>query len=116
VPDAFAALGAACAVIEGVSVYTDPGANINLPAVQLGFPELTFETYSTSDPTTATFEIACVVASDGYTLTRLWPFTESVIDAIYGVTDAVVTGAIPRSVTVGGTQLPAYILTCEVSL
>jgi hypothetical protein len=105
----------ACNALDGVQAYTDPGANVSVPAVLIGMPELVFEVYTTA-PTTATFTLYCAVKSDGYALDRLEPFVTDVVDAVESIPNAVITGCLPGSVSPGGTELPAYILTCEVSL
>lgn len=114
--EAAQALIDACKTVEGVEVYTDPGASVNPPAVLVEPPSLTWEAYSTSAPTTATFTLYLLVRSDGYALSNLEPLVLGVTDALWDVQNAVVTGAVPSNLPVGGANLPAYILTCEVSL
>lgn len=106
----------ACNSVEGVQASTDPASAPSLPAALIGLPELAWSTYNNSDPTSATFSVWVVVQSDGYALINLEPVVLLVIEAIYTVTNAVVTGAVPTGVQLNGANNPAYLLTVEIGL
>jgi hypothetical protein len=95
--------------------YLDPGANPRLPAILFGLPTLTYEAYN-DEPTEFVLTIYLVVKSDGYVMLSMEPFATAVAAAIYdNTTDIVVTQAIPGVVQVGGTELPAYVMTVEAN-
>lgn len=94
----------------GTRVYTDPGANIIPPAVVIGLPDLTWETYSSSEPTEMTSTLYLMVKSDETSEKRLVALLELVAAALYESTDFVITKAQPALFLVGTTDLPAYAL------
>lgn len=110
--DAVATLKAAVETVEGLQCYTEPDSNPNPPCVVIGPPQLAWETFNTPKPNEATFNLYLVVSANGYSLAALEPLIEQVATALWDVTDAVVTGAVPGA----WDALPAYVLTVEMGL
>lgn len=101
--------------VDGVRVYTDPGAVLDPPAIVIGPPRLDWETGS-PEPTTARLLVIVAVTADDRALPRLWALVPQVAAAIEDVVDAVVLSASPGSWMAGGADLPCYEITTEVSL
>lgn len=113
--DAVATLKAAVETVEGLQCYTEPDKNANPPCVFIDLPQLSWETFNTAQPTDATFILYLVVSANGYSLATLEPLLQQLVTALWDVTDAVVTAAIPGSWG-AAPALPAYVLTVEMGL
>lgn len=112
---AWLALTTAVDGVEGLRVYTDPGAILDPPAAIVGPPALTFGG-PTSDPVDARFVVVVCVAFDDRAMTRLFELLPEVTAAVESETDAVVTGAMPGTWQTNQTALPCYEITVEMSL
>lgn len=111
---AWAALRMAVAGIPGVTVYTDPGANIDPPAVVLGLPDLSGNgTYSTPLPNELTLHLYLVVTEDDTAQDRLVKLLDQLSEVVFDATDFVVTQAQPGTWQTSNTDLPCYVLTVE---
>lgn len=106
-------LAAAAAAVDGVRVYTDPGATVDPPGVVVAPPSIQFEGF-VGGPTTARFLLYVVVAADERALERLYPLVMAVAAAIDEHTAASVLEASPGSW--GTPELPAYVIETEYSL
>lgn len=115
VGDAAASLLAAVKTVPNTRQYRDPGAAVDPPGIVLGPPALAWEGMC-SGPTSATFLVYVVVAADERYLEQLWELVPLVADALDSVPDATVTGAVPGAYQSGGSELPCYEITVEVSL
>lgn len=116
ITDTIDVLSAALRGVSKLRVYDDPGAAVDPPAAVLGPPTLSWDGYD-PDPSAAFFSLALVAPADDRALTTLLGFLPLVVAAVDTVTDAVVTTATPGSLPVGGNaELPAYLLSIEVSL
>lgn len=115
IDDVVAALEAALKTVPGVRYYGDPGARVDPPGVVLQPPSFRWEGYS-SDPTTATFQVALVAQADDRALRRLLAHLPAITAAVDTVPDAVVTSATPGTLTAEIGALPAYLIEIEVSL
>lgn len=103
--------------VEGVRLYDLGDANVDPPALVLGMPRLTFDTYTPGQITGATFPVFLVVAMDERAQPRLWELAEPVAEAIESVVDAAISGAAEPSLYLAGqTELPSYTFTVEMSL
>lgn len=114
-----AAAGALREVLEdldGLRFYDDLAAVLDPPAVLLGPPALEWGGRPGNGPVNARFLVIVAVAADDRALPRLWELVPQVGDAIESAVDAVVLTATPGSWMSGGTDLPCYELTVEVSL
>lgn len=101
--------------VDGLRVYQEVGASESPPMAVLGPPSLTWEVYDT-EPTSATFQVAVVVAMNERALERLWEFAPLVAAAVDTVPNAAVIRADPGAFESGGAKLPAYNITVECSL
>ncbi|TKG58053.1 hypothetical protein [Prauserella endophytica] len=109
-------LRAAARTVDGVRVYEDPSATVRPPGVFVGPPRLQWQAMS-SAPTSATFVVIVMVAMDKRALGRLLELTPRVAEAIDSLLpDAAVMSADPGVFLSGGTDLPSYEITVEVSL
>ena len=109
-------LRAAVRTVEGVRVYEDPSATVRPPAAVVGPPRLQWEA-GCLGPTSATFIVIIMVALDKRAVEQLLDLVPKVADAIdEQVIDAAVISADPAIFNAGGTDLPSYELTVEVSL
>lgn len=106
----------AAKVVPRVRSYLDPTADVEPPGVIIGPPAIEFDGYS-GEPTAATFPVYAFVAWDEFAVARLIDLGPRVAAAITeNLDDAVVTRAEPTVFNAGGTDLPAYQITVEVSL
>lgn len=108
-----AAIKDALATIVGLSVYTEPDANPNVPCVYIGPPQLTWTAYNSARADQLTFTLYLVVASSGYSVAALEPLLDAISDALASQTDSALTSAVPSNWPAGGASLPAYALTLE---
>jgi hypothetical protein len=102
--------------IEGLSVYTEPDANPNLPAVFLEPPQLGWTVLNSPRPNTATWQLYLVVSGNGYALAALEPLIEQVADVLGADSRFAIMDASPGSFRISGAALPAYTLTLEGGL
>lgn len=109
------ALAAALRTVDGLRVYTDPGAVIDPPGALVGPPQLTWGGYVAA-PTEARFVVVLMVAADERALERLWDLVPLVAAAVDTVPDAVVRQANPGVWLTGGIELPCYEIQIEASL
>jgi hypothetical protein len=107
------AIADALRTVEGLSVYTEPDANPNVPAAYVGPPELTWTVYNSARPDQLTFRLWLVVASNGYSVANLEPLLDAISDALASQTDSALTQAVPSGWPTGGATIPAYLLTLE---
>lgn len=112
---AWLALVAAVRTVDGLRVYTDPGAVLDPPAAIVGPPALTFGG-PTSDPVGARFVVVVCVAFDDRAMTRLFELLPEVTAAVESETDAVVSEAMPGTWQSNQTALPSYEISVEMSL
>lgn len=115
VKDVAEALELALKGVAGLRAYRDPGASVDPPGAVLGPPSLVWGGYC-SGPVSATFLVYVLEKADGRALERLWDWVPLVSAAIDSVPDAVVIRADPGVYNSGGTDLPTYELTVEVSI
>lgn len=109
-------LSAALLTVPNLAVYTDPGDVTDPPAVVLGLPMLTWDTYGNPydgapSPTEATMNIYLMVAADEYAANNLSALIESVANAVWTAAEFAVTRAVPGSFETSNVKLPAYVLT-----
>lgn len=110
--DSWAALKSAVAGVPGVTVYTDPGANIDPPGVVLGLPDLSGNgTYNTPLPNEATLHAYLIVAADDAAQERLVKLLDQLSLVVFEATDFVVTQAQPGTWQTSNTDLPCFVLT-----
>lgn len=110
---ATADLREALAAVSGVSVTTDPGAELtSLPTIVIGPPRITFET-GCPGPTGARWLVWVVVDADERAIERLWDLVVEAGGAVDRFSDAVVIQADPAVFPSGASQLPAYELQVE---
>lgn len=119
--DAAASLLAALAGTTGIkqAVTIDQASALTaFPAAVLDLPDLdwTNTPYNSALPSMASFQVAVVVKASGYALAELEAAVTPVLQSLWDVQDAVVTEAKPGIFPIGGAQLPAYNLVCEVTL
>jgi hypothetical protein len=110
------AIADALRTIEGLSVYAEPDANPNLPAVFLEPPELGWTVMNSPRPDTATWQLLLVVPGNGYALAALEPLIEQVTDVLGANSRFAFTAGSPVSYRITGAALPAYSLTLEGGL
>lgn len=108
-------LETAAKTVPNVRFYRDLGATVDPPALVIGPPRLQWESYCV-DPTSATFIVIVMVAMNERAQEALWDLVPLVAAAMSDVEDAVVTTASPGVFNAGGTDLPSYEITVEVSL
>lgn len=111
-----AELVAACGAVEGLRAHDDPGASFDPPCVLVSPPILQWGTYSDGAPSTARHVAILMVKHDDRAIPNLERLVPLVGAAIYGVDDAVITGAMPGMWRAGKTELPCYEIQIEVSL
>lgn len=117
VSDAAARLTEGLKTVEGVRFYELGNATIDPPALVVGMPRLTFDTYSPGQVTGATFPVFLVVAMDDRAQLQLWELAEPVAEAIESISDAAVSGnAEPSLYLAGQSELPSYTFTVEMSV
>lgn len=115
ITEAAEALVAALQTVDGVRSYTDLGAVVDPPATILGPPALSWQGIG-STPAEARFLVIVAEQADDRAMPRLWDLVPRVAEALEDVQDAVVISATPGSWTTGGTELPCYEITVEISL
>ncbi|PXY17350.1 hypothetical protein [Prauserella flavalba] len=109
-------LRAAVRTVDGVRVYEDPSATIRPPGVFVAPPRLRWES-GCPEPTSATFVVVVMVAMDKRSVERLLELVPRVAEAIDSLLpDAAVSTADPGLFNSGGSDLPSYEITVEVSL
>lgn len=101
--------------VEDLRVETDPAQPPTPPVAYIGPPALVWEG-TCPDPTTAKFVVYVVVGATDRALEVLWDLVPRVAAAIEGVRDAVVIRATPGSWSIGGADLPAYLIEVDYSL
>lgn len=105
----------ALANISGVRLYRGVGVQIDPPATAVGPPRLQRELMG-SDPTTATFQVAVIVAQTEdamVELLRLEPLVAAALDQLSNVS---VGDSNPGTWPAGGVDLPAYLIDVDVAL
>ncbi|TDP97650.1 hypothetical protein [Labedaea rhizosphaerae] len=117
VAEAAALLVEALSNVDGMRVYTNPGADVQPPGIVLGAPTLTWGTYSrTYSPSGATWPVFLVCKADAKTLPLMWSLLPKITAALDGLEPVAVASATPTLYPVSGAELPAYELTVEVGL
>lgn len=115
--EALQAIKDAVLTVDGVGFF-NIGEAPHPPCVVADLPSLgwTGGPYNTSQPNTATFLLFLCVPMDVYVLSNLEPLVLSVTEAIYNhIEGAVFTDAVPGTFS-GPTNMPCYVMTCEVNL
>lgn len=110
-----AALAALLSTLDGSQVYTEPDAAINLPAIMIGPPELSWTVFNGSGPDQAKWLLYLIVKANGDALAALEQMIGQVAALLFATPGApVITDpAVPDSWKSGGADLPAYVLTIE---
>jgi hypothetical protein len=117
--EAAQAIADAVSLLDGYTVVTTGGAALSsFPAVCVPLPELQWNSaaYNDPDPNQAVFQIAVVVKADAYAIQNLHAAIGPVVRALWTVSNADVTQAIPGTFPQGSSDLPCYFATCEVDL
>lgn len=109
------ALVAAVETVDGLRVYSDPGAVLDPPAAIVGPPAFTFGG-PTSDPVGARFVVVVCVPFDDRAMDRLLELVPEVTAAVESETDAVTVEAMPSTWQSNQTALPSYEISVETSL
>lgn len=97
----------------GIRVVMDVGQSVDPPALVIVPPHLAYERYGPS-PSSATFRVPLVVASDDRSQDRLDELLDRVEQAVFEASDAALTEAAPGSW--GTPSLPCFLLTIEVTV
>jgi len=99
-------------------VYRGSAENLQPPCYVLGAPTLTYDTYSTSEPSAITITVYAVgKASDMDVPASLYrSVVPEAVAAIQQSTRGTVTQAVPGSIATGAREFPCYNLTTEVPL
>ncbi len=114
VADSWQALQDALAALEGVWVYTDPGATITPPAVVMGLPTLGWTAYNSDGPDQYSSRLILVVDQTEHAANALITLLDQVDAVIQAHSDFTVMHAEPNMLSVSGAgDLPAYVLTVE---
>ena len=108
-------LTAALNTIDSYRGYALGDGQIAPPAWVIGPPLLEFES-PFPEPTQATFTVFVVFAMDERAPERMYRAVAPFVEAIDGVTDAVVRTALPGVYGAGAQDLPCYSISVEVSL
>lgn len=108
-------LTAALRTIAGYRGYALGDGQIAAPAWVIGPPQLEFES-PCPEPTQATFLVFVVVALDERAPERLYRAVAPFVEAIDGVTNAVVRSALPGVYSAGNQDLPCYSVSVEFGL
>lgn len=103
-------------VVDGVQVYTETDAALNLPAIVIAPPQLNWTTFNGVLPDQGTFLVYLMVSANGYSISQLEPLLEQVAAAVADDPDSALTEAVPGSYRNSGAELPAYVLTLEAGL
>lgn len=109
----------ALSTLDGYTVTNNPGTSLaSFPAVVVGVPQLDWSesAYNDPDPSDATFVVFVVAKANGYVLPALQEALSPVTRALWTVHNLVVTQALTGVFPQGATDLPCYIITCEVTL
>jgi hypothetical protein len=104
-------LVAALGTVDGLRIYTDPGALVDPPSVIIGLPDLDYQVFSDPTPTDATLQLYLMVAADDRATDNLSALIDSVTDAVWTAAEFAVTRAIPGVYLTSNVELPAYVLT-----
>lgn len=115
VDEAADSLTTALAAVPGFRQYALGDGQIDPPAWVLGPPLLDFAS-PFPEPTQATFTVFVVAPLDERAPERMYRAVQPFVEAIDGVTDAVVRNAVPSMYLAGSQDLPCYSLSVEVSL
>lgn len=115
VGEAASALLGALRGIEGLRASLSFGGSVSPPEAVVGPPGLVWEGYC-DGPSSASFRVSLVVTNDDHAMERLWDLMPAVAAAVDSIPDAVLLRADPGTFTSGGSDMPAYDLTIEVSL
>lgn len=107
---------AALKTIEGLAVYRSPYDIVDPPGAMIGGPSLAWEGYCVGPPTSATFPVFVMTGPDDRFMEQLWELVPQVAEVLDGVANTSMDQANPTPFPNGDNQLPAYELTCEVSL
>jgi hypothetical protein len=111
------ALNTALATVPSMNVLTKPGQQPTVfPAIYVAPPLLGFTNFSQSAPTDAEFQLYLILAANDYAIEKMDDVINDVVAAIWEIPNAVITKGIPGIYPSGSVDLPAYLLTCEVSL
>lgn len=105
--------------VEGIYATDSPSPSLPaFPAAVLDVPDLewTDSAYGQVEPSGATFHVFVVVQATGYWLPPLEAVMSPVIAALWAVDELVITQAATGTFPQGSSDLPCYIITCEVSL
>jgi hypothetical protein len=102
--------------VDGVQVYTETDAAVNLPAIVIAPPQLNWTRFNGAGPDQATFLLYVMVTGNGYAIEKLEPLIEQIADALSSDPNSAVTEAVPGSYKNSGADLPAYVLTLEANL
>lgn len=121
VADAALAVHAALKTVPGLRAHTDMGAPVDPPASIVGPPALTWSGHG-DGPNLARFVVYVVMAADERALETLWELVPAVVAALENYPGADITvrpgedQAVPGRWPAGAADLPAYEITCEVTL
>lgn len=111
------ALKAALRTVGKLSVYDDPSATLRPPAALVGAPTLRAE--RSSEISEASFPVLVVLSGNGGTLGVFMKLVPQIVEAIESyIPNAVVQDEMVPVVfeADGQTELPAYLLTVDVSI
>jgi hypothetical protein len=111
--DTWSALKMALAGVPGLTVYTDPGANIDPPGAVVGLPDLSGEVYNSPLPNEIQLSLYLIVKSDDTSEDRLVSLLDTVAEKLDESTDFVIRAAQPGIYQTGGTDLPCYVVAVE---
>lgn len=119
---AAASIRAALRTVPDVRHYAQLSGPVDPPATILPPPALRFGGRSSS-PTEASWVVALVVGRHDRSVEQLWELLPRVVDVLDGLRDDHVdvvvsqdSGAQPGTYPTGSGELPAYLITLEVSL
>lgn len=107
-------LTAALSTVDELRVH-ELGESIDPPGIVVGAPRLSWEAYSTSMPTGATFPVFLVVGFSERALTELWNLVPRVAQAIES-TNGAIAGANPGTYVGSNTELPCYTFDVDFPL
>ena len=115
VADTAERLAAALRTVQGIRVYTDPGASVDPPGAVVAPPTLTWTAYCLT-PTGAMFRVYLCAKASERAVDSLYRFLEPVALAVDEHAGGVVTRAEPGLFSAGGIELPAYVVTVEMEI
>jgi hypothetical protein len=117
VADAAVALKDAADTVETVRATNDIAAPLDPPAVVIGPPRLTWQTFCGDfTPTEAEFPVFLVVRADSRAMESLWELVPQVTAALASLNNVAVESATPTTWQAGDEHFPAYQLDVRVSL